>query len=120
MCKLLWNFTEEQRSLVAYLLHGSQSSYSTALLLCPGPLEIDHGMVNFTGNSVGDNATYTCDSGFELIGDAMSTCTQMDANFAAFQPTPPVCRRKYNLNDHNNKLFEMAACNCSGCTHTSV
>ena len=38
--------------------------------LCPDPVDIEHGMVTFLGNSVGDTATYTCDFGFELDGDA--------------------------------------------------
>ena len=52
-------------------------------------------MVSFTGNSVGNTATYTCDSGFELIGSATTTCTRVDANSAVIQPAPPSCRREY-------------------------
>ena len=52
-------------------------------------------MVTFTGNSIGDTATYTCDLGFELIGPATATCTAVDANSAEFSPPPPVCRREY-------------------------
>ena len=70
--------------------------YSVAL--CPDPVDIDNGMVTFTGNSVGDTATYTCNLGFELIGDATTTCTQVDVNSAAFSPQPPVCRREFCMN----------------------
>ena len=63
---------------------------------CPNPVEIDNGMVTFTGNLDGDTASYTCDMGFELIGVATTTCTQVDANSATFQPAPPSCRRKYS------------------------
>ena len=55
-------------------------------------------MVTFTSNSVGDTATYTCNSGFELIGNATVTCSQMDVNSAAFSPASPVCRREYCMN----------------------
>jgi len=51
-------------------------------------------MTSFTGNSVNDTATYTCNSGFELIGDATTTCTQVDANFAVFSPQVQFCRRE--------------------------
>ena len=64
--------------------------------LCPDPVDIDNGMVTFTGNSVGDTATYTCDSGFELIGSATTTCTRVDANSAVLQLAPPSCRREYS------------------------
>ena len=64
-------------------------------LMCTDPASITNGMVTFTGNSVGDTATYTCDPGFELIGAAMTTCTQVDANSAAFPSVPPPeCRRE--------------------------
>ena len=58
-----------------------------------------NGTVTFTGNSVGDTATYTCNSGFELIGTATATCTQVDANSAAFLPVPPVCRHESVLGE---------------------
>ena len=71
------------------------SHYSAAL--CPDPVDIDNSTVTFTGNSIGDTTTYNCDSGFELIGDAITTCTQMNATFAVFSPQPPFCSREYWL-----------------------
>ena len=71
----------------------SYRSCSTAL--CPDPAHIVNGTVTFSGNSVGDTATYTCIPGFELIGNASATCMQVDMNIAAFAPAAPVCRRKY-------------------------
>ena len=62
--------------------------------LCPDPVDPVNGMVTLTGNSVNDTATYSCDMGFELVGGATATCTQMDVNNAAFSPGPPMCRRK--------------------------
>ena len=69
---------------------------SCSAALCPDPDGIDNGMRTFTGNSVGDTATYTCNSGFELIGDPVTTCTAaMDGNSATFPPVPPPeCRRE--------------------------
>ena len=56
-------------------------------------------MVTFTGNSIGDTALYSCDPGFELIGDMITTCTQVDMNSAAFQSQElPSCRREYCMN----------------------
>ena len=52
-------------------------------------------MVTFTANSVGDTATYSCNMGFELVGSATVTCTQLNVNSATFSPVPPVCRRKW-------------------------
>ena len=68
---------------------------SCSAALCPDPADIVNGMVTFTGNSVGDTATYNCDPGFELIGDATTTCTLVDVNSTTFQLMPPVCRGEY-------------------------
>ena len=76
-------------------VNSSHNSLALATALCSDPADIVNGMVTFTGNSVGDTATYTCDMGFELIGSATTTCTQVDVNSAAFSPDPPVCRREY-------------------------
>ena len=62
--------------------------------LCSDPDGIDHGNVTFTGNSVDDTATYTCNSSFELIGNANTTCTQLDMYTAMFSQEP-FCRREY-------------------------
>ena len=67
--------------------------------------DLVNGMVIFTGNSVGDTAAYTCNSGFELVGSTAVTCTQADVNSAAFSPAPPVCRRKYCMNNITRKVW---------------
>ena len=75
-------------------MHSSHLSLSAAL--CPDPVDINNGVMTFTGNSVNDTATYTCNSGFELIGDATRTCilSLVDVNFAIFSPQAPFCRRE--------------------------
>ena len=79
-------------SHLIYCLH-----YSCSVALCPNPADIVNGMVTFTGNSVGDTATYTCNSGFELIRNASVACTQLEVSSAAFSPAAPVCRREYYM-----------------------
>ena len=64
-------------------------------MLCPDPVDPVNGMVTFTGISVNDTVTYSCNVGFELVGSGTAMCTEVDANSAAFSPVPPVCRRKY-------------------------
>ena len=66
--------------------------------LCPDPGDLENGMVTFTGNSIGDTATYTCNSGFELVGNATVTCTQVDENSVAYPSVLSVCRREYCMN----------------------
>ena len=67
------------------------------LALCSSPNSLVNGTVTFTGNSVGDNATYTCDTGFELVGEGQSQCTQLDNSNASFVPGTPMCNRKFIL-----------------------
>ena len=73
-----------------------RSNVPCSAVLCSNPVDIVNGMVTFTGNSVGDTATYTCDPGFELIGTATITCTQVDENNAEFSSVIPLCRREYS------------------------
>ena len=77
-------------------MHSSHLSCSA--VLCSDPVDINNGMVTFNGTSINDTATYSCDSGFELIGLATTTCTLVEANSAIFQPEPPLCRREYCMN----------------------
>lgn len=58
--------------------------------LCLDPTDPPNGMVTVNGNSVGDTATYTCNSGFELDGPQDVTCEQTD-DMASFS-SPPTCR----------------------------
>ena len=51
-------------------------------------------MVTFNGTLVGDMANYTCDLGFELIGNTTTICTAVDMDSAEFQPATPFCRRE--------------------------
>ena len=64
--------------------------------------------MTFNGTLIGDMATYTCDSGFELIGDANTTCTLVDMDSAEFQLAPPSCRREYTLRLRNSLEFSVA------------
>ena len=59
-----------------------------------------------TGNSVGDNATFTCQEEFELIGQELATCVMMvDGNGAMFMPDSPLCRRKLNAADSTSTFM---------------
>lgn len=62
------------------------------LALCSSPADPVNGDVTFTGNSVGSAATYTCSSGFELIGDVVATCSLFGTT-ASFEPAAPTCLR---------------------------
>jgi len=62
----------------------------------------ENGMVTWTGLTLGDTATYTCDDGFELNGAETRTC-QSDETWS---DVPPTCERKYLCsNNALNKFF---------------
>ena len=77
-------------------MHSSILSFSA--VLCSNPVGINNGTVMFNTTSIGSTATYSCDSGFELIGATTTTCTEMDSSPPEFSPQPPVCRREYCTN----------------------
>ena len=88
----------------------SQQFCSAAL--CPDPVDINNGMVTFTGTSVGDTATYSCDLHFDLVGDATTTCTQVDSKNTAFLPAPPVCMREFCIIITIEWLHNQFECGC--------
>ena len=92
-CAYKKTFVQHTGQCINYYVHYLHPSCPAAL--CPDPAAIVNGMVTFTGNSVGDTATYTCHSGFELIGVKTITCTEVDVITVVFSPAPPVCRREY-------------------------
>ena len=65
------------------------------ILKCADPGAPDNGGVEVSGDDLGDTATYTCDTGYNLVGEAEATCTEADdGNSASFKPDPPVCESK--------------------------
>ena len=96
--KLLSNFSSLIKVCTEMYVVGVYRHLFFCTVLCPDPVDPVNGMVTFSGNSVDDNATYSCNMGFELVGSSTAMCTQVDANSAEFSPAPPVCRRKYCIN----------------------
>ena len=54
-------------------------------MLCEELQNPTNGQVSMTGQSTGSTATYTCDSGYELIGDDTRTCE--DGVWTGEEPT---------------------------------
>ncbi len=55
-------------------------------VLCDVSVDNNNGTLTFNGTVIGVVATYTCDLGFELIGNATMTYTLVDVDSAEFQP----------------------------------
>ena len=49
-----------------------------------------YGSVTVDGTTTGSTASYSCDDGYELVGDVMRVCMS-DSEWSG---TPPVCLRK--------------------------
>ena len=64
---------------------------------CPVLSSIPFGSVSQTGREIGDTATYTCNTGYELVGPPTRTCTQINPATADFVPSEPSCRRKFEI-----------------------
>ena len=103
--EILTRRTHRQSQLLNNTVQGNKGYFPTKfshhsiclaaqLQLCPEPDPIAHGDVSFTAQTVGSIATYTCNSGFKLIGSPIATCTSVDMGPPEFQPEPPTCQRK--------------------------
>ena len=58
---------------------------STALVECPDLMDPDNGRVDYE-TQVGSSATYTCNTGYQLIGTSTRTC-QSDGTWSGSDPT---------------------------------
>ena len=68
------------------------------ILKCAAPANPENGIVQVSGDDLGDAATYTCDTGYNLVGAATATCTEAaDGESASFMPAPPVCESKSDI-----------------------
>ena len=59
--------------------------------MCPTLDDPANGNLVLSGNTVGETADYTCNTGFILEGDSTLTCGE-DGQWSG---SPPVCNRKY-------------------------
>ena len=55
---------------------------------CPSLPDIPNGSVTESGFTTGDTATYSCDEGFELVGESTRECSS-DSTWSG---EAPVCR----------------------------
>ena len=68
---------------------------------CPAPNALEHGTVkNDGGITVGQQATYECNKGYNLIGEFKRIC-QLNSTWSGEEP---VCTAKGN---HRVKLFQL-------------
>ena len=55
---------------------------------CPNYTDFKNGRVSLSGVSVGDTATFTCNDGYELVGDSSLICL----SDGTWDSSPPVCQ----------------------------
>ena len=67
---------------------------------CNALSDPDNGAVNTTGTKVGDSATYSCDSGYELRGNTTVTC-HLNGDWSE---SPPICEGIINCTNIGPKL----------------
>ena len=70
---------------------------------CGIPSNITHGQVNHTdGTTFGQTATYTCDSGYNLVGNTTCTCQAT----GVWSGRSPTCQRMLWLLVCKRQMFE--------------
>ena len=55
--------------------------------MCPALMSPANGLVSVTGNSPRDNATYTCDPDYDLVGVSLRVC----GNDGEWSGEAPMC-----------------------------
>ena len=58
---------------------------------CPRLVDIENGAVSIDSRFVDNVATYTCDDGYELVGESSPICRQT----GEWSSSPPSCDRKW-------------------------
>ena len=76
--------------------------------MCPDLTKPTNGIVTMTGNSVGDTATYSCETGYVVVGVETLACE----DDGAWSDPPPVCVSVVGMT--NNKLGFKANKNLCG------
>ena len=77
--------------------------FCLSILACPSLKEPVHGDLSINGLGVGDTANVTCDTGYELTGTAVRTCSASGWNGTAANCVP-VC--KYSCEEDENKRHQ--------------
>ena len=63
----------------------------STVVMCPTLVAPANGSLVLSGNTFGETANYTCNTGFILEGDSTLTC----GGDGQWTGSPPVCNRKY-------------------------
>ncbi|AKJ93655.1 complement binding [Raccoonpox virus] len=58
---------------------------------CPSPRDIENGRLEVTGTDFGSSITYSCDSGYKMIGEPISYCELGYTGSMVWNPEPPIC-----------------------------
>ncbi len=69
-----------------------------ALVICPNLNSPQSGqvIVSDVNNIQGSNATYSCNIGFELIGNSMRICQNTGGSVGVWSGSDPTCRCRHN------------------------
>lgn len=58
---------------------------------CPSPRDIDNGQLDIGGVDFGSSITYSCNSGYHLIGESKSYCELGSTGSMVWNPEAPIC-----------------------------
>uniref|UniRef100_A0A671FUN9 Complement component 4 binding protein alpha n=1 Tax=Rhinolophus ferrumequinum TaxID=59479 RepID=A0A671FUN9_RHIFE len=108
----------EFRCVEGYILIGSTTSYcevrdktvawsdafpECVIAQCQAPPDISNGKHTGGNEDVytyGSSVTYSCDSGFSMLGKASIACTVENKTIGVWSPSPPTCKKITCLQPH--------------------
>ena len=83
-------YTISYIEFISILIHFLNAPGS-GTIMCPALENPTNGNLVLSGNTFGETADYTCNTGFILEGDSTLTC----GGDGQWSGSPPVCNRKY-------------------------
>ena len=84
--------------------------YPISVVDCGDPGTPQNGNRNFTDTLEGSVVTYTCNTGFELVGNPTQVC-ELTPDGAIWNSTRPECRRMVNV-IHAESVYIHNFCSC--------
>ena len=91
--------------MVHVCIYVSISTATTPVDNCPDLTAPTNGVVSFSATTPGSSATYTCNTGYQLVGTSSRTC-QSDGTWSDSDPT---CTRMYT--NKINNCYEIVIVN---------
>ena len=85
-----------KNSMSLYMVWGNNNNIITTVVNCGGLCEPKNGNVLISGSTLGCMARYTCDPGYDVVGDVRRVC--LENSTWSGSTTETLCKGKREVN----------------------